>query len=83
MLFTVFDCRHMGQPGFWDAVIPHFWKYKESGNVFENRLRINEKNSFVQMPQTFAELPLEEDFFDMRNEYGFRMSNTVNSFAEL
>ena len=79
MLFAVFDCRHMGQQGFWDAVVPHFFKYKATENIFEDELVINRKNSFVQMPQTFAELPLQEDFFDMRNEYGFRMANTIRS----
>ena len=33
----------------------------------------------MQLPQTFAGLGLEEDFFDMRNEYGFRMANTVRN----
>ena len=68
MLFAVFDCRHMGQQGFWDAVIPHFFKYEKNENIFQNKLAINDANSFVQMPQTFAGLTLEEDFFDMRNE---------------
>ena len=42
-------------------------------------LAIDQKTCFTQMPQTFAKLDMEEDFFDMRNEYGFRLSNTIRS----
>ena len=56
------------QPGFWNAVMPHFFKYNETSNSLHIKLAINRENSFVQMPQTFAGLTLEEDFFDMRNE---------------
>ena len=82
LLFAVFDCRHMGQQGFWDGVIPHFFKYDkkaQGSSALKSSLTINENVCFVQLPQTFAALNLPEDFFDMRNEYGFRMSNTVRS----
>jgi hypothetical protein len=92
----------MGQQGFWDGVIPHFFKYTDSNAskatkgksgkkaeeeadaenpilLSSNGLMVNDKICFVQLPQTFACLDLPEDFFDMRNEYGFRMSNTVRS----
>ena len=79
LFFAIFDCRHMGTQGFWDAVVPHFFKYKTHKNPWVRELEINSKVSFVQMPQTFAGLGLDEDFFDMRNEYGFRMANTVRN----
>ena len=67
--------------------MPYFFKYRDGPNrgagagdeEDEMILEINEEACFVQMPQTFAELELDEDFFDMRNEYGFRVSNTVRS----
>ena len=99
LFFAVFDCRHMGQQGFWEGVIPHFFQYKdhfpekcctstccnaekdpEAQTEFDPfDLKINDNVMFVQLPQTFAGLTLMEDFFDMRNEYGFRMSNTIRS----
>ena len=42
-------------------------------------LEINPKVAFVQLPQTFTGLSIREDFFDMRNEYLFRMANTVRT----
>ena len=79
MFFAIFDCRHMGTQGFWDAVIPNFYRYKSHKNPWQREIEINPTVSFVQLPQTFAGLGLEEDFFDMRNEYGFRMANTVRN----
>ena len=79
MFFAIFDCRHMGTQGFWDAVIPNFYRYKSHKNPWQREIEINPNVSFVQLPQTFAGLGREEDFFDMRNEYGFRMANTVRS----
>ena len=70
----------MAQPGFWDTVLPNFFKFEEgSHGTAVPKVRIDSSVSFVQLPQTFAGLTLEEDFFDMRNEYGFRMSNTVRA----
>ena len=37
-------------------------------NNDDDDIRINSNVAFVQMPQTFAGLGMEEDFFDMRNE---------------
>ena len=125
LLFGVFDCRHMGQQGFWEGVVPNFYRYTDEKDKKKNQnyhkaesnagnslreplmqgqedgadlesnrdsnrgslpdqqdsfeLEIDPKIKFVQLPQTFAGLTLLEDFFDMRNEYGFRMSNTVRS----
>ena len=82
LFFAVFDCRHMGQQGFWEGVAPQFFKYSidDDPHTSSNlRLDVDETVKFVQLPQTFAGLELIEDFFDMRNEYGFRMSNTVRS----
>jgi hypothetical protein len=79
LFFAIFDCRHMGTQGFWDAVVPHFFRYVSHSNPWLRTLDINTKVAFVQLPQTFAGLDLDEDFFDMRNEYGFRIANTVRS----
>ena len=58
LLFSVFDCRHMGQQGFWDAVVPHFFKYKATENIFEDELVINHKNSFDRAGELPAHLRL-------------------------
>ena len=68
MFFAIFDCRHMGTQGFWDAVVPYFFRYVSHDNPWKRELTINERVAFVQLPQTFAGLNVEEDFFDMRNE---------------
>ena len=51
-----------------EAVLPYFFEYVDYNNDDENDIQINSNVAFVQMPQTFAGLGLEEDFFDMRNE---------------
>jgi hypothetical protein len=79
MLFAIFDCRHMATEGFWDAVVPYFYRYKHPDNPWAQELIIDRKVAFVQLPQTFTGLSLEDDVFDMRNEYLFRMANTVRS----
>ena len=33
LLFGVFDCRHMGQQGFWEGVVPNFYRYKEDERI--------------------------------------------------
>ena len=79
MLFAIFDCRHMGQKGFWDAVIPYFYRYKYLNNPWARELMIDREIAFVQLPQTFTALTLDSDVFDMRNEYLFRLANNVRN----
>ena len=79
LLFAIFDCRHMALEGFWDAVVPQFYRYTRPNNPWSSELEINPKVAFVQLPQTFTGLRIQEDFFDMRNEYLFRMANTVRT----
>lgn len=72
LLFAIMDCRHMGQKGFWDAVIPYFYTYKHINNPWGRELEIDSSVAFVQLPQTFTALSLEADIFDMRNGAVFR-----------
>mmetsp|Transcript_8245 Transcript_8245/g.25499 ORF Transcript_8245/g.25499 Transcript_8245/m.25499 type:complete len:1624 (-) Transcript_8245:637-5508(-) len=79
LLFAIMDCRHMGQKGFWDAVIPYFYTYKHIKNPWGRQLEIDSSVAFVQLPQTFTALSLEADIFDMRNEYAFRLANNLRN----
>merc|ERR1719324_1225444 len=79
LLFAIFDCRHMALEGFWDSIVPQFYRYVNPNNPWSAELEINPKVAFVQLPQTFTGLSIREDFFDMRNEYLFRMANTVRT----
>merc|ERR1719502_1877550 len=79
LLFAIFDCRHMALEGFWDSIVPQFYRYTNPNNPWSAELEINPKVAFVQLPQTFTGLSIREDFFDMRNEYLFRMANTVRT----
>ena len=79
--FTICDLRlrHMALEGFWDSIVPQFYRYTNPNNPWSAELEINPKVAFVQLPQTFTGLSIREDFFDMRNEYLFRMANTVRT----
>jgi len=79
LLFAIFDCRHMATEGFWDAIVPYFYRYKHPDNPWARELEIDRKVAFVQLPQTFTGLSLKDDIFDMRNEYLFRMANTIRN----
>jgi hypothetical protein len=59
--------------------VPQFYRYVNPNNPWSAELEINPKVAFVQLPQTFTGLSIREDFFDMRNEYLFRMANTVRT----
>lgn len=79
LLFAIFDCRHMATQGFWDTVIPYFFGYRHVNNPWSRELMIDQDVAFVQLPQTFTSLSIEDDIFDMRNEYLFRLANNVRS----
>eukprot|EP00634_Sargassococcus_sp_CCMP2135_P009750 CAMPEP_0198653902 /NCGR_PEP_ID=MMETSP1467-20131203/7348_1 /TAXON_ID=1462469 /ORGANISM="unid. sp., Strain CCMP2135" /LENGTH=1651 /DNA_ID=CAMNT_0044389879 /DNA_START=6 /DNA_END=4961 /DNA_ORIENTATION=+ len=79
LLFAIFDCRHMATQGFWDAVIPYFYAYKHIHNPWSRELQVDRPVAFVQLPQSFNSLTLDNDIFDMRNEYLFRFANNIRS----
>lgn len=66
LLFAVFDCRHMAVQGFWNAVIPYFFHYKNCTNPWSSELEIDHNVAFVQLPQSFSSLTIDDDIFDMR-----------------
>lgn len=68
MLFAIFDCRHMATQGFWDVVIPYFYKYRYLNNPWSRELAIDRPVAFVQLPQTFNSLTIDTDIFDMRED---------------
>lgn len=79
LLFAIFDCRHMAVQGFWNAVIPYFFHYRDETNPWSTNLEIDHNVAFVQLPQSFSSLTIEDDIFDMRNEYLFRLANNIRS----
>lgn len=79
LLFAIFDCRHMATQGYWDVVVPYFYKYRNLNNPWSRGLAIDRPVAFVQLPQTFNSLTIDNDIFDMRNEYLFRLANNVRS----
>mmetsp|Transcript_8246 Transcript_8246/g.25506 ORF Transcript_8246/g.25506 Transcript_8246/m.25506 type:complete len:1584 (-) Transcript_8246:1211-5962(-) len=79
LLFAIFDCRHMATQGYWDCVVPYFFKYRYLNNPWSRELSIDRPVAFVQLPQTFNSLTIDNDIFDMRNEYLFRLANNIRS----
>lgn len=68
LLFAIFDCRHMATQGFWDAVIPYFYEYEHIENPWCRDLIVDRTVAFVQLPQSFTSLTIENDIFDMRTK---------------
>eukprot|EP00613_Pedinella_sp_CCMP2098_P050837 CAMPEP_0171825626 /NCGR_PEP_ID=MMETSP0992-20121227/5639_1 /TAXON_ID=483369 /ORGANISM="non described non described, Strain CCMP2098" /LENGTH=1435 /DNA_ID=CAMNT_0012440573 /DNA_START=137 /DNA_END=4444 /DNA_ORIENTATION=- len=70
-LYSIFDCRHMVTPGFWEQTILHF--FRDSGGV----VRREESVMYCQVPQNFVGIELKTDYLDMQNEYLFRYVNCI------
>lgn len=58
----------MATQGFWDVVIPYFYKYRYLNNPWSRELAIDRPVAFVQLPQTFNSLTIDTDIFDMRKD---------------
>merc|ERR1711970_965742 len=43
LLFAIFDCRHMALEGFWDSIVPQFYRYVNPNNPWSAELEINPK----------------------------------------
>eukprot|EP00613_Pedinella_sp_CCMP2098_P037325 CAMPEP_0171812948 /NCGR_PEP_ID=MMETSP0991-20121206/78953_1 /TAXON_ID=483369 /ORGANISM="non described non described, Strain CCMP2098" /LENGTH=983 /DNA_ID=CAMNT_0012426495 /DNA_START=59 /DNA_END=3007 /DNA_ORIENTATION=+ len=55
-LYSIFDCRHMVTPGFWEQTILHF--FRDSGGV----VRREESVMYCQVPQNFVGIELKTDY---------------------
>ena len=80
LLFAIFDCQHMALEGFWDSIVPQFYRYTNPEQPLELRSsRDQSESSVLAAPADFYWVVHPRDFFDMRNEYLFRMANTVRT----
>jgi hypothetical protein len=70
-LFSIFDCRHMVTPGFWEQTILHF--FRDMNGIVQRE----ETVMYCQVPQNFVGIELKTDYLDMQNEYLFRYVNCI------